>query len=105
MRKQKEFEHELMTSQIKSWEGEVLRRLFVFTVSHALCVFVLFQHMSSFGEVLLVSHVIVQAEGAEKKERLFVLFSGCLVMLSIGAQLNNYTYEVSEQVHRNKLFL
>ena len=51
--------------------------------------------MSSLGEVLLVSNVIiVHADKTEKKERLFVLFSGCLVMLSIGSQLNSYTYEV-----------
>ena len=52
------------------------------------------QHISSLGDVILVSHVIVQAENSEKKERLFVLFHGALVMLSTSAQLNTYTYEV-----------
>ena len=63
------------------------------------------QHISSLGDVILVSHVIVQAENSEKKERLFVLFHGALVMLSTSAQLNTYTYEVRVlNTYTNKIF-
>ena len=53
--------------------------------------------MSSLGEVQLISHVLVHQENSEKRERLFVLFPGVLVMLSIGTHPSGYTYEVNKE--------
>ena len=55
------------------------------------------QAMSSLGEVQLISHVLVHQENSEKRERLFVLFPGVLVMLSIGTHPSGYTYEVNNE--------
>ena len=47
------------------------------------------------GEVLLMSHVKVHVDNGDKKERLFVLFPGVVVILSVSPRMSGYLYEVS----------
>ncbi|KAK3783515.1 hypothetical protein RRG08_008852 [Elysia crispata] len=72
IRKLKEMEHEIITSTIQGWEGEEISKL---------------------GEVIHLSQVKMITQTGEKFERIFVLFSSCLVMLSMSSRLSSYQYE------------
>ncbi|XP_070172976.1 rho guanine nucleotide exchange factor 7-like isoform X2 [Littorina saxatilis] len=72
IRKVKEMEYEILTSNIRNWEGEEIQQL---------------------GEVNHLSQVTVHAQTGEKYERIFVLFSNALVMLSMSPRLSSYQYE------------
>lgn len=72
IRKLKEMEFEILTSNIRGWEGEEIQQL---------------------GEVTHLSQVKVHTQNAEKFERIFVLFSNSLVMLSMSPRLSSYQYE------------
>nr|KAG5687919.1 hypothetical protein BaRGS_014368 [Batillaria attramentaria] len=72
IRKLKEMEYEILTSNIRGWEGEEIRQL---------------------GEVLHLSQVKLHTQTGEKYERIFVLFSSALVMLSMSPRLSSYQYE------------
>ncbi|XP_025080304.1 rho guanine nucleotide exchange factor 7-like isoform X4 [Pomacea canaliculata] len=72
IRKLKEMEYEILTSSIQGWEGEDIRQL---------------------GEVTHLSQVKVHTQTGEKYERIFVLFSSSLVMLSMSPRLSSYQYE------------
>ncbi|GFN85970.1 rho guanine nucleotide exchange factor 7, partial [Plakobranchus ocellatus] len=72
IRKLKEMEHEIVTSTIQGWEGEEISKL---------------------GEVIHLSQVKMITQTGEKFERIFVLFSSCLVMLSMSSRLSSYQYE------------
>ncbi|XP_059171042.1 rho guanine nucleotide exchange factor 7-like isoform X2 [Physella acuta] len=71
-RKSKEMEHEIVSSVIQGWEGEEISKL---------------------GEVIHLSQVKMVTQTGEKFERIFVLFSSCLVMLSMSKGLSHYQYE------------
>lgn len=47
------------------------------------------------GEVLMLSHVRIEVESGDKKERLLLFFPGLLVVLSVTPRVNGYFYEVS----------
>ncbi|XP_076435653.1 rho guanine nucleotide exchange factor 7-like [Babylonia areolata] len=72
IRKRKEMEYEILTSNIRGWEGEEIQQL---------------------GEVTHLSQVKVHTQTGEKYERIFVLFSNSLVMLSMSPRLSSYQYE------------
>ncbi|CAL1533996.1 unnamed protein product [Lymnaea stagnalis] len=72
IRKLKEMEHEIISSTIQGWEGEEISKL---------------------GEVVHLSQVKMVTQTGEKYERIFVLFSSCLVMLSMSQRLSSYQYE------------
>ncbi len=52
-----------------------------------------------------MSHVCVDQENSEKKERLLLLFPGLLVVLSISPRMSGYVYEVRYQANRNRLIV
>uniref|UniRef100_A0A0B7BCF0 DH domain-containing protein n=2 Tax=Arion vulgaris TaxID=1028688 RepID=A0A0B7BCF0_9EUPU len=72
IRKLKEMEYEIVTSTIQGWEGEEIAKL---------------------GEVIHLSQVKMITQTGDKYERIFVLFSSCLVMLSMSTRLSSYHYE------------
>ncbi|XP_041355450.1 rho guanine nucleotide exchange factor 7-like isoform X1 [Gigantopelta aegis] len=72
IRRLKEMEHEIITSTIKGWEGE---------------------EISILGDVVHLSQVQVHKQTGEKYDRIFVLFPGVLVMLSMSPRLSGYQYE------------
>lgn len=72
IRKLKEMEYEILNSNIRGWEGEEIRQL---------------------GEVTHLSQVKLHTQTGEKYERIFVLFSSSLVMLSMSPRLSSYQYE------------
>ncbi|BFZ00486.1 hypothetical protein BsWGS_03524 [Bradybaena similaris] len=72
IRKLKEMEFEIITSTIQGWEGEEIAKL---------------------GEVIHLSQVWMITQTGDKYERIFVLFSSCLVMLSMSPRLSSYHYE------------
>lgn len=76
IRKLKEMEHEIISSTIQGWEGEEISKL---------------------GEVVHLSQVKMVTQTGEKYERIFVLFSSCLVMLSMSQRLSSYQYEFVSQ--------
>lgn len=47
------------------------------------------------GEVLMLSHVRIEVESGDKKERLLLFFPGLLIVLSVTPRVNGYFYEVS----------
>ncbi|XP_061185584.1 rho guanine nucleotide exchange factor 7-like isoform X8 [Saccostrea echinata] len=72
IRKCKEMEYEILTSSIKGWAGEDIAKL---------------------GEVVRLSQVQVTSLNGDKNDRIFVLFPGLLVMLSMSPRLSGYQYE------------
>jgi hypothetical protein len=56
----------------------------------------LFQEIAQLGEVTHLSQVKVHTQNGEKFERIFVLFSNSLVMLSMSPRLSSYQYEVCD---------
>jgi len=42
----------------------------------------------------MLSHVWAQVDNGERKERYMLLFSDCLVLLSITARVSGYVFEV-----------
>ena len=70
-------------------------------VSNHVFLLVYFQDICKLGEVLLMSHLRIECgvgggveEPGEKRERLFLLFPGVLVMLSVSHSVSGYMYEV-----------
>ena len=53
------------------------------------------QEIQQLGEVTHLSQVKLHTQTGEKYERIFVLFSNSLVMLSMSPRLSSYQYEVS----------
>ncbi|XP_062602718.1 rho guanine nucleotide exchange factor 7-like isoform X7 [Saccostrea cucullata] len=72
IRKCKEMEYEILTSSIKGWAGEEIAKL---------------------GEVVRLSQVQVTSLNGDKNDRIFVLFPGLLLMLSMSPRLSGYQYE------------
>ncbi|KAL8593948.1 hypothetical protein ACOMHN_021800 [Nucella lapillus] len=72
IRRLKEMEYEILTSNIRGWEGEEIQQL---------------------GEVTHLSQVKLHTQTGEKYERIFVLFANSLVMLSMSPRLSSYQYE------------
>ena len=58
-------------------------------------IFFLTQDIQQLGEVTHLSQVKLHTQTGEKYERIFVLFSNSLVMLSMSPRLSSYQYEVS----------
>ena len=54
----------------------------------------LFQDMSSLGDVRHLSQVKVETLAGEKFDQIFVLFANDLLMLSMSPRLSGYQYEV-----------
>ncbi|XP_013408053.1 rho guanine nucleotide exchange factor 7 isoform X1 [Lingula anatina] len=71
IRKQKELELDIFSSTISGLEDSI----------------------SQYGDVLLLSQVLMHMEGGEKTERLFILFLGKLIILSANPQQEGYTFE------------
>ncbi|XP_066587543.1 rho guanine nucleotide exchange factor 7 [Prorops nasuta] len=71
IRKQRELALQILTSGIKSWEGEEL---------------------SSLGDVLHVGAVTL-ATGGDRRDRYFVLFPTTLLVLSTSARMSSFIYE------------
>ncbi|XP_013388221.1 rho guanine nucleotide exchange factor 7-like isoform X1 [Lingula anatina] len=71
IRKQKELELDIFSSTISGLEDSI----------------------SQYGDVLLLSQVLMHMEGGEKAERLFILFPGKLIILSANPQQEGYTFE------------
>ena len=69
---------------IMSWSG---KSIFLISVR---------QEISELGEVLMLSHVRIEVESGDKKERLLLFFPGLLVVLSVTSRVNGYIYEVSQ---------
>jgi Rho guanine nucleotide exchange factor 7 len=72
IRRQKEMEYDIIHTEIRGWEGE---------------------EMSVLGEILMLSHVRIQMENGERRERLMLLFPGVLIFLSVTARVSGYVYE------------
>lgn len=72
IRKQKELEYDILQSEIRGWEGEEISQL---------------------GEMLLLSHVRIETESGDRKERLLLFFPGLLVILSLTPRVSGYIYE------------
>ncbi|KAI0224093.1 Rho guanine nucleotide exchange factor 7 [Lamellibrachia satsuma] len=49
--------------------------------------------LSTLGDILHLSHVQVQCDNTESRDRLLLLFPGLLVILSISPRLSGYTYQ------------
>ena len=60
--------------------------------------FFMFQEIDKLGDVITMSHVHVYSENGERKERLFLLFSSQLVMLSVSPRMSGYQYEVTQKI-------
>lgn len=71
-RRQKEMELEVMTGNIRGWEGEDIHLL---------------------GDILHMGVVTVIMEDQNKKDRHFVLFPQTLVMLSVSSRLSAFIYK------------
>jgi len=52
--------------------------------------------MAKLGEVVHLSHVHICTQTDDKCDRIFVLFTSVLVMLSMSPRLSGYQYEVRE---------
>ena len=61
---------------------------------------VIFQPLSTLGDVIHLSHVQMQCDNTESRDRLLLLFPGLLVILSVSPRLSGYTYQVSEKLCR-----
>lgn len=72
IRKQRELEFDILHSEIRGWEGEEISQL---------------------GEVLLLSHVRIEVESGDKKERLLLFFPSLLLVLSVAPRVSGYIFE------------
>ena len=75
VRRQKEQELEVLSGSVRSWEGEEPQRL---------------GELLYMGPVKISSNVPV----AELKDRHLVLFSQCVVLLSVSQRLSAFVFEV-----------
>jgi len=62
--------------------------------------------MSSLGEVLMLSHVRIQTSDAEnvnpeRSERLLMLFTDLLLVLSVTSRVSGYIYKVSASIRHS----
>ncbi|XP_068686547.1 rho guanine nucleotide exchange factor 7-like isoform X2 [Montipora foliosa] len=72
MRKRKETELEMLTGTIEGWEEE---------------------DISKQGDLILMSQFLIHGENGEVKERSFLLFPNCLIILSVNANACGYRFE------------
>ena len=72
LRREKEAELDILSSNIIGWEGEDISQL---------------------GDVHLLSHVKVLSPNGERKEQIFLAFKNVLVMLLVSPRRSSYTYE------------
>uniref|UniRef100_A0A7M4FW40 Rac/Cdc42 guanine nucleotide exchange factor 6 n=1 Tax=Crocodylus porosus TaxID=8502 RepID=A0A7M4FW40_CROPO len=73
LRKRKQLELQILSESIQGWEGEDIK---------------------SMGNVIYMSHVMVQCGGSEEKEeRYFLLFSNVLLMLSASPRMSGFIYQ------------
>ncbi|XP_029185886.2 rho guanine nucleotide exchange factor 7-like isoform X3 [Acropora millepora] len=71
-RKRKETELEMLTGTIEGWEEE---------------------DISKQGDLILMSQFLIHGENGEVKERSFLLFPNCLIVLSVNANACGYRFE------------
>ncbi|XP_025047643.1 rho guanine nucleotide exchange factor 6 isoform X2 [Alligator sinensis] len=73
LRKRKQLELQILSESIQGWEGEDIKTM---------------------GNVIYMSHVMVQCGGSEEKEeRYFLLFSNVLLMLSASPRMSGFIYQ------------
>jgi len=53
------------------------------------------QDVTQLGEIMMLSHVRIQTENGDRRERLLLLFPGTLMLLSVTARVSGYVYEVN----------
>ena len=67
--------------------------------------FFMLQEIDKLGDVITMSHVHVYSENGERKERLFLLFSSQLVMLSVSPRMSGYQYEVTQKIKHISIWI
>ncbi|EDO35631.1 predicted protein [Nematostella vectensis] len=72
MRKKKETELEILTGTIEGLDQEEINKL---------------------GDVILMAQFLIHGDEGEVRERYFLLFSSCLIILSVSAKLSGFCFE------------